>query len=58
MAASDYGHTPVVEVLLEYRADVNLQNDVSWPLLCDMMDGKWVWLEAVTWRYPDEVVEL
>ena len=48
MEASTYGHTPVVEVLLEYRADVNLQDDVSWHLSYDMMDGKWVWLEAVT----------
>ena len=48
MEASVYGHTPVVEVLLEYRADVNLQSDVSWPLSCDMMDRKGVWLEAVT----------
>ena len=48
MAASGYGHTPDVEVLLEYEADVNLQENVSWLLSCDMMDRKWVWLEAVT----------
>ena len=38
MEASGYGHTPVVEVLLEYRANVNLQDNVSWPLFCDVID--------------------
>ena len=29
MVASKYGHSEMVKLLLEYKADVNLQDDVS-----------------------------
>ena len=46
-----------MEVLLEYKADVNLQDNASWPLFCDVVDWKGVWLEAVIYHYPGRAVE-
>ena len=58
MEASIYGQTQVVEVLLEYKADVNLQDNVSWPLLGDMVDGNGCGLkQSHNATLADEVVE-